>query len=549
MSIEIAFDQAAEQSAFALGASWQAEQFERVVAIRKEIARLEAEEVHVLSGLLAEAEGEAGEDAIDAADPADVTRRHDLAVRSIATELAASTHTSVNAAQSRLGEAWVLSNQLRATLTALEAGDISRAHAHELVTETDHLGGARFEAELALLPLAKALPISQFRRRAKRALETLEKDSLKARHARAFARRRVDVTAARDGMAHLDAYIDAADAALLRAGLQNAAAEARSLGDTRSATQLQADLFVDILSEGNVTIGAGAPLTASSSGATDELVSVSSGTLISRAPVTVDVLIPAAVLAGSNGSNGSSGSDSSNGSDGSDGSDQHSAADLAGAGDTPASAEIVGLGVIDPVRARQLVARAPSLRRILTDPISSAIVDFDRKTYRVPAELKRIIQRRDGHCRAPGCFLPVSVTELDHTRAAAGGGPTALWNLACLCRNHHHLKHEAGWGLKQYLGGILEWRSPSGRFYRTHPEVAVVGPPGQPVDPWRPPSTGQPAPFDLPDEIEDDGGGDPAGGGGPSGAGEPAGGRVPGGAGEPASAAEPGARGESHDED
>jgi len=295
---------------------------------------------------------------------------------------------------------------------------------------------------------------------------------MRARHARAFAKRRVDLTAARDGMAHLDAYLDAADAAVLKTGLVNAAAEARACGDSRTAAQLQADLLVDLLSEGTVTIGAApSPDAAAGTGA------ASTGTLVSRAPIAVEVLLPAAVLAG----------------------------------DNEDAAEIAGLGVIDAEKARQLVARAPSLKRILIDPISSAIIDFDRKSYRVPAELKRIIQRRDGHCRAPGCTLPISATEVDHSHAYARGGTTSLWNLACLCTNQHHLKHEAGWGLKQYVGGILEWRGPSGRRYTTHPEIAVTGPPGQPVDPWAPPEPApEPAPFDLPDDEEEDGEDDPA---------------------------------------
>lgn len=242
-------------------------------------------------------------------------------------------------------------------------------------------------------------------------------------------------------MAHLEAYLDAADAAVLKTGLENAAAEARSLGDSRTASQLEADLLVELLGEGRITVGGG-----------DTAVTA---TLISRAAVTVEVLIPAATLAG---------------------------------GDE-ACAEIAGVGAIDPARARELVARAPSLKRILTDPITSTVIDFDRKSYRIPAELKRIIQRRDGHCRAPGCSAPISRTEIDHSIGYARGGPTALWNLACLCDNHHHLKHEAGWSLKQYAGGVLEWRSPSRRNYRTYPDNPFNGPPG----------ITEIAPFDLPD--------------------------------------------------
>lgn len=431
MISEDAFDIDVENSAFVLGADWQASQLDRVVGVRREIARLEAEEIRILAGVLLELEGAAGEDAIDVGDPQEVIRRHDLAVRSLATELAGSAKTSIQAAEQRLGEAWTLANELRETLAALDAGEISRAHAHELIVETAHLpASGRRAAEGELLPWAKRLAVSAFRRKAKQVLESLERVALQGRHERALARRRIEITGARDGMAHLEAYLDGADAALIKVGLANAAQEARAAGDPRTAAQLEADFAVELLLDGKISIGL--PDGAAFASVTE------------RAPVTVDVLIPAEALAG---------------------------ADEQGA-------VIPGFGVIDPVRARELVGRAPSLRRILTDPISGAVLNFDRKTYRVPAELKRILRFRDGHCRAPGCTAPLKYCELDHTGAYARGGTTSLWNLAHLCDNHHHLKHEAGWSLRQYAGGVLDWRAPSGRTYRTYPENPFSGPPG-----------------------------------------------------------------------
>jgi hypothetical protein len=219
--------------------------------------------------------------------------------------------------------------------------------------------------------------------------------------------------------------------------------------------QLEADFVVELLLEGQITIRR---CSADSVGGVEG----ASIPVKQRGAVTVDVLIPAATLAGKN----------------------------------DEGAVIPGLGIIDPVRARELVALAPSLRRILTDPVSGAILDFDRKTYRVPAGLKRVLRLRDGHCRAPGCSAPLKLCELDHSEAHARGGGTSLWNLASFCANHHHLKHEAGWSLKQYLDGVLEWRAPSGRVYRTYPELTVPEP-SSPRDPWAIADAGEPAPFDA----------------------------------------------------
>jgi len=457
MSFEVSFDPDAENSAPVLGAAWQSEQIGRVCAGRREIAAIEAREIRMLAAMLLDAEGSAGEDSLDEGRPGAVTRLHDLKVRSLATELAASLKISVRSAEQRLGEAWTLANELFDTLAALEAGRVSRAHAHEIVSETAHLTGGRREAEHALLPWAEQLGVPQFRRKARQVLETLESESLAKRHERAFAARHVELTPARDGMAHLDACLELTTAARIKAGLENAAQEAREAGDVRSAAQLEADFVAELLLEGRITIGRcepGAPGAAPASVAPVK----------HRAPVTVDVLIPAETLAGKD----------------------------------EQGAVIPGLGAVDPTCARELVALAPSLRRILTDPITGAILDFDRKTYRVPAELKRVLRLRDGHCRAPGCSAPLGRCELDHTRAHARGGGTALGNLAHLCANHHHVKHEAGWSLRQYVDGVLEWRGPSGRVYRTYPEVAVPRPTGPPPDPWNPPDDDpEPPPFEV----------------------------------------------------
>ncbi|GAA4178823.1 HNH endonuclease [Gryllotalpicola koreensis] len=442
MTLEVSFDIDAENSAPVASETWLASELEKVAEGRREIAWIEAREVRMLAAMLLEAEGSAGEDALDAGDPAEVTRRHDLNVRSIATELAGTLQISVQTAEQRLGEAWTLSNELFDTLTSLEAGEITRGHAHEIVIETAHLHDRR-EAEQALLPWAKRLGVPRFRHKAKQVLESLEKEPLAKRHERALAKRRIDVTPARDGMAHLEAYLDLTDAVRIKAGLENAAQEAREAGDARTSAQLEADFVVELLLDGQITI-----VTPSTD--PDDVTVTRTAPVKQRAAVTVDVLIPAETLAGRN--------------------------DHAGT--------IPGVGAIDPVKARELVALAPSLRRILTDPITGAIVNFDRTTYRVPAELKRILKLRDQHCRAPGCSR--KNCEIDHTQAYARGGRTNQTSLAHLCANHHHLKHEAGWNLTQYLDGVLDWRAPSGRVYRTYPEIPVPAPP----------LADEPAPFD-----------------------------------------------------
>jgi hypothetical protein len=60
-------------------------------------------------------------------------------------------------------------------------------------------------------------------------------------------------------------------------------------------------------------------------------------------------------------------------------------------------------------------------------------------------------------------------SDLDHT-VAWPLGPTAAENLACLCRHHHRLRHQApGWRLCGLADGGLEWTTPGRTVITTHP--------------------------------------------------------------------------------
>jgi hypothetical protein len=77
--------------------------------------------------------------------------------------------------------------------------------------------------------------------------------------------------------------------------------------------------------------------------------------------------------------------------------------------------------------------------------------------------------RRDGHCRFPGCRRDARRCEPDHVIAYSRGGPSAIWNLASLCKHHHRVKHEAGRALTMSRDGECIWTDHHGRQYATHP--------------------------------------------------------------------------------
>jgi hypothetical protein len=133
------------------------------------------------------------------------------------------------------------------------------------------------------------------------------------------------------------------------------------------------------------------------------------------------------------------------------------------AGSDEAGATLAGYGPIDPETARCLAGDAPGWDRVMTHPVSGAVLAVDR--YRPSADLLRALRVRDEHCRFPGCRQPVRRCDVDHTHDAALGGQTEIHNLAHLCRRHHTLKHATDWQVRQVGGGSREWTSPTGLVY------------------------------------------------------------------------------------
>jgi hypothetical protein len=88
-------------------------------------------------------------------------------------------------------------------------------------------------------------------------------------------------------------------------------------------------------------------------------------------------------------------------------------------------------------------------------------------SYRPPPSLQHLLRVRQPTCSFPGCRRPATQSDLDHTIAFDNGGRTCECNLAPLCRAHHAAKQVQGWHLEQPQPGVLIWRLPHGRTYRT----------------------------------------------------------------------------------
>lgn len=296
---------------------------------------------------------------------------------------------------------------------AFREGAVSVPNARAVADAVASLPDAALEAHRAFdeaaLALAGGLAPARLRPRLRALRERLHPEPLTRRHEVRMQERGVWIEPSGDGMSWLSAYLPAEVAQQAVARLDRIAlALAAHPDEVRTLGQLRADALGDLLT------GRGSP-----------------------AGVGVSVAVTVPVLT------------------------------LLGHEEAPGVLE--GYGPIDADTARRLAAHAPSFSRLLTHPVTGAVLDLDRRSYRVPADLRRWLALRDGGCTFPGCGRRPGACDLDHTIAWADGGETSAANLAHLCRHHHRLKHESRWRVERPDDGPPRWTSPTGAHRRADP--------------------------------------------------------------------------------
>ena len=99
--------------------------------------------------------------------------------------------------------------------------------------------------------------------------------------------------------------------------------------------------------------------------------------------------------------------------------------------------------------------------------------------YRPSKKLADFVRCRDLTCRFPGCRVPATHCDVDHSTPWPCG-PTAASNLKCLCRRHHLLKTfwggQSGWRDEQLDDGTIVWTAPDGRTHTTTPGSRLLFP-------------------------------------------------------------------------
>ncbi|MGW8564979.1 DUF222 domain-containing protein [Isoptericola sp. NPDC055881] len=404
------------------------------------------------------------------------TRRRELAERAFTADLATALRWSEQEATRLVGVARVLTEVALHAHAAGEAGGgegtatalvdlcqgrFSLAHAGALA---DTLLGlpdvaARRSVEEAVLPAARRVTLPQLRRRLRRARDLAHPVSLTVRHRAAVDKRAVYLDPGADGMAWIAAHLPAVQAHAIHDRLSRVARTARDDGDPRGAGQLRADAFADLLLGRADVDGADDPRAVAGSAAARgaERARVPGlADLARRVAPTVRITVPVLTLLG---------------------------------GDAGGVAELDGQAPVDAETALRLTASAPSLRRLLVDPVDATVLATDPGTYAVPAALRALLQARDVTCTFPGCTRAASACDVDHVRAWVDGGTTTADNLTHLCRHHHVLKHQTGWRVARAPDGALLWTSPTGRAQPRPPGPrASLAEPGRRASPRRAPA-------------------------------------------------------------
>ncbi len=359
-------------------------------------------------------------------------------------ELAMRLGWSRRAANRLVRDGRALQAELLPVAEAVSAGLVDTAKMRVL---TNRLAGRAYQLTRPVLdqvlPRAALRTPTQLAADVDRALLTLEPEDAAFRLQAALATRHVcHPRRLPDGMAGIWAVLPAADAARVDGTLDATARTARAAGDPRTLDQLRADTLT-ALAAGDALLASVADERETNEGVDDEGARSRRRAPRIRVPkVRIDVTVALSTLLGMD--------------------------------EKPA--ELAGLGPVPAEQARAL-AMGGTWRRIVTDPLTSAVLDVGRHRYRPPAALVAHVAARDGCCAGPGCNVPADRCDLDHTTeyhgTPANGSPlpgtTSADNLGPLSERCHRLKTDGGFTLRQVEPGVFEWRTPAGLAYRVTP--------------------------------------------------------------------------------
>jgi hypothetical protein len=280
----------------------------------------------------------------------------DMARRSFVAEIAAALRIQDRTADRLIQTSHTLVSELPSTLTALGDGRLSYRHAQILADNTYSLDPESVrELELRMLGVAEKKTPSQFERSVRRTRERLHPETMIERQVLADSERAVELMPERDGMVFIGGHVSSVLSVAIDERLT---AIARSLQqkdvlgtvETRTLTQLKADVFTDLLLDVDGQEGLdGHPRTSAGTGI---------GPMSRYRSIRPKVLVtvPASTVLRLGGEPGQPG-------------------------------ELEGYGPIDPQTAREITSLAKSWQKLLTDPVTGIVLRMGRKRYRIPKDL------------------------------------------------------------------------------------------------------------------------------------------------------------------
>ena len=336
------------------------------------------------------------------------------AAEAAAAEIRVALRLTRRATDNELGFALELRERLPAVWDALAKGDIDVRRAKTFSYHTIHLSIAAARTVVGeVIEMAPRLTTGQLAARLKKLCIEANPEEARERYEHAVDQRRVVLAPTVDGTANLCGFAlspDQAGRAMRR--INHMARSLRGKGETRTMDQLRSDVFLDLLS---------GDASGSRSG--------------SGSKGVVDIKADLETLARLNDDPG----------------------DLGGYG--PVIADI----------ARRVADQSHDAewRFTVTDPVTGQPFATGVTPRRPTTSQRRHVETRDPSCVFPGCRMPSTECDVDHTIAHADGGPTTVSNCAPLCRHDHGCKHKHGWTYRRLPNGDYRWTTKLGLKYTT----------------------------------------------------------------------------------
>jgi hypothetical protein len=418
-----------------------------------------------------------------------------------AAEVAFALHTTRRAATDLLHAAVTLTRRLPLTLRAVERGDVSTRAAVVAAEETCVLDAAAVAAvDEVLVERISAATVPQARERVRRAVVSADPAAAAAREVRARRCRSFDVDRrVVDGMGTFGGYAPIEDVVAIDERVDALARAAKGPGDGRSAGARRMDIVRDLLL-GRPVLTADAtvavePLPARTwkvdvvvaestlRGADDE-----PGELSGYGPITAPTArrLAGLAVAGLLGSQRPKQEDVEDDPANDLGSRRGRGGDVGALGpgdvghcaranapsDVSSDADAGTDAALGTLPAWPTAVRAV-WRRLVTDPLSGIVRDYETTRYRPPTALADLVRARDRYCYAPGCRQVAARCQLDHLKnSPAGpsprphpGGVTADHNFGPGCSYHHRVKPRPGWQVTSPRPGVFVWTPPTGHTY------------------------------------------------------------------------------------